>query len=130
MLKKFHHLGFACNSIDRELEIFEKLGYERECDFFEDPQQGVRGIFLVGTGPRVELLENLPGKSTLTPWIEKNIQIYHQAFLVNDISNCLNVLRTQGNIIVVRPVVSVAFGGKKIAFVMMKNRMLIELIEQ
>lgn len=129
MIGKFHHLGFACKSINQESKFFEDLGYNCEGDIFEDINQGIRGVFMTGPGPRMELLENITGSNTLTPWINKGVQLYHQAFCVNDIDSKTDQLRGEGNFVVVHPVSAVAFEGRRIAFIMMRNRMLIELIE-
>ena len=66
----FHHLGYACFDIKTEVKNFSFLGYKMEGNIFCDETQGVAGCFLEGPGPRIELLENLPGSETLSPWIE------------------------------------------------------------
>lgn len=53
---RFHHLGFVTNSCAREAEAPALLGYAPEGKIFADPAQGIRGQFLVGGGPRIELL--------------------------------------------------------------------------
>ena len=76
---------------------------------------------MIGAGPRIELLENISGCNTLTPWIEKGVQLYHQAFCVNDIDSKTDQLRGEGNFVVVHPVSAVAFEGRRIAFIMMRR---------
>ena len=130
MIGKFHHLGFATKSINQEVSTFENLGYTLEGDYFEDSDQGIRGVFMIGAGPRIELLENISGCNTLTPWIEKGVQIYHQAYFVQDIEKTVLQSRLDGNYVVVKPIESIAFEGRRISFVIMKNRMLLEFIEE
>ena len=72
----FHHLGYACTSITRERTVFELLGYKQEGSDFSDPIQGVHGCFLVGPGPRIELLENTVGSRTLTPWLDAGTKLF------------------------------------------------------
>ena len=55
----FHHLGIATRNIDIEYNQWMRFGYRKETEVFKDINQGVKGIFLVGTGPRLELLEPL-----------------------------------------------------------------------
>ena len=53
---KFHHLGVACLDLDKESKPWVTLGYRPEAPDFEDTIQQVRGRFLIGAGPRLELL--------------------------------------------------------------------------
>ena len=54
---RFHHVGVACEDIEVESARWLVLGYVRDGEPFEDPRQGVRGVFLAGQSPRLELLE-------------------------------------------------------------------------
>mgnify|MGYP001627786527 FL=1 len=101
-----------------------------EGEMFVDPQQGITGCFLIGSGPRVELLENLPGSDTLTPWIKAGIKLYHTAYVVPKIDEALSYLKQHRARIVVEPVRAVAFGDREIAFAMLRNKLLVELIQQ
>lgn len=126
---EFHHLGYACTSIAKERQHFAAIGFVQEGADFVDPVQGVSGCFLVGPGPRVELLENLPGACTLTPWLDAGIKLYHFAYLVADMNQALDWARHQRARITVQPVPAVAFGMRHIAFVMCRNGLLLEFIE-
>ena len=126
----FHHTGFATTSIDHELAFFTRVGYTQEGNFFTDPVQGVRGVFIVGGGPRIELLENLPGKSTLTPWLSAGVRLYHHAYFIDDISSGLIWTAEQGGKVLVPPVQSVAFDGRKICFVRFRHGVMLEFIER
>ena len=125
----FHHLGYATQSIKKELISFLSIGYQIEGEHFTDDVQGVEGCFLVGAGPRIELLQNLPGAQTLTPWLNANIKFYHLAYLVPNMDAALIWARNQRAHITVNPVPAVAFEGRLISFVIMRNGVLIEFIE-
>lgn len=124
----FHHLGYACADMAREQAFFSALGYRREGEAFSDPVQGVAGCFLTGAGPRVELLENLPGSATLKPWLDAGIRLYHFAYEVDDLDATLAWCRGQRGKVTVLPVPAVAFGGRRIAFVMFRHGPLLEFI--
>ncbi|OJI04679.1 VOC family protein [Polynucleobacter sp. MWH-Adler-W8] len=126
----FHHIGYATQSIDKEHNFFSSMGYVSEGEDFSDEIQGIRGRFLVGVGPRIELLENLPGSQTLTPWLNAGIKLYHFAYFVTDINKALGWAHNCRGRVTVLPVPAVAFGGRLISFIMLRNGMLIELIEQ
>lgn len=125
----FHHIGYASKSIDREIQVFGKIGYSLEGERFIDENQGVIGQFLVGNGPRMELLENINGRNTLTPILEKGMGMYHFGYQCENLNDSLKLANVQGAIIISEPKVSVAFHGKLIAFVMARNGFIIELIE-
>lgn len=126
----FHHIGYACTAIARERLVLESLGYVLERAEFSDPAQGVRGVFMVGAGPRVELLENLPGSDTLTPWLNAGIKMYHFAYEVDEIQASLAWARERRGIVKVAPVPAVAFEGRLIAFVFFRNGLLTEFIQR
>lgn len=125
----FHHIGYATASIDKELPWFESMGYSAS-DVFVDAIQGVSGCFLSGAGPRIELLENLPESNTLTPWLAAGTRMYHLAYEVNDVAAIVAKAKALRGRLLVGPVPAVAFGGRVIAFVMLRNGLLLELIER
>jgi methylmalonyl-CoA/ethylmalonyl-CoA epimerase len=125
----FHHIGYATTSIERELPWFQSMGYSPS-DAFVDAVQGVSGCFLSGAGPRIELLENLPESDTLTPWLTAGTRMYHLAYEVDDVSAMATRAKTLRGRLLVGPVPAVAFGGRSIAFVMLRNGLLLELIER
>jgi len=126
----FHHVGVACKAIAAEEPFFAMLGYRREGEIFEDPAQGIRGRFLAGQSPRLELLEPLtPGaKGVLGPWLAQGVKLYHLAYLAPRLAPAIDALRGKRARLVVAPVPAVAFAGREIAFLMLPNRLLVELI--
>jgi methylmalonyl-CoA/ethylmalonyl-CoA epimerase len=127
---EFHHIGCATASIERDRSLFEFLGYQIEGEPFSDTLQGVSGCFFCGPGPRIELLENLPGADTLTPWINAGVKMYHFAYWVDDVSNAIDWARSQRAKVIVQPVPATAFGGRHISFVMFRNRLMLEFIQR
>ena len=125
----FHHFGIACRNLDREMRAYTTLGYAPEAADFEDPIQGVAGRFLTGGGPRLELLVALPGSDVLDPWLQGGSRIYHQAFEATDLQGSIDELVADNARVVVEPVPAVAFGGRHIAFLMLRTMSLVELIQ-
>ena len=122
----------ACADIEAEAARLAPLGYVMEAEAFVDPRQGVRGVFLAGQAPRLELLEPLPGREdgVLAPWLAASIKLYHLAYETPDLAGKIAQLRASRAKVVVEPVPAVAFGGRHIAFLLLPNRLLIELIER
>ncbi|WP_296943252.1 VOC family protein [uncultured Massilia sp.] len=129
-MRTFHHLGIACKSIEREEAVYASLGYVREGERFVDPLQGVRGSFMTGDGPRIELLENLPDSTTLAPWLAKGVRVYHMAYLADDFDAEVEVALRAGWKMMRAPLPAIAFGGARVCFLMMPNMQLIELVER
>ena len=124
----FHHVGVACRNFDVEARTFAMLGYRPEGPDFHDTIQGIHGRFLIGAGPRLELLRNEAEPGVLTPWLKKGIRFYHLAYEAVDLSREMSNLERVGAKCIVPPVPAVAFGGRSITFFMMPNVTLIELI--
>lgn len=125
----FHHVGVACNSIERELKIYQQLGYTYERGF-TDSIQGVRGAFICLGGMRLELLENLPGSSTLNVWISREIKLYHIGYYVHSVSGGLKWMKENRVLVTSKPQPAIAFNGRSIVFGMTRNGDLIELISK
>jgi methylmalonyl-CoA/ethylmalonyl-CoA epimerase len=102
----FHHIGYASRSLERELAQFAMLGYTLEGESFVDPEQGIAGCFMTGPGPRIELLENLPGSDTLTPWLNTGIKMYHFAYWVDDMERVYRSPANSPAILFLGPVLS------------------------
>ena len=124
----FHHVGVVSSNIDREAEQLAALGYRPEGEQFVDTTQGVRGLFLAGQFPRLELLSPLATQGTLEPWIRSKAKLYHLAYQTPDLGQAIAELCRRGAKVVVNPVPAVAYGGNQIAFVMLPNMLLVELI--
>jgi methylmalonyl-CoA/ethylmalonyl-CoA epimerase len=125
----FHHVGVACRDIERERRELEHVGYAPEGTEFMDPIQGIKGLFLAEPGSRLELVSPTAPGGVLQPWLDRGSKMYHLAFVVADLRLELDRLIGFRGRLVVGPVPAVAFGGRDIAFVMLPNMMLVELIQ-
>ena len=126
---KFHHIGVACKNIERELKFFEMLGYKPVSDVFVDPEQSIRGVFIAAEGqPQLELLENIFEDGPLTGYLQKGTKFYHYAYETKDIEQTIQQFISEGAM-VVRPVVKAVYFNS-VCFLMLKNMMLVELVEK
>jgi methylmalonyl-CoA/ethylmalonyl-CoA epimerase len=126
----FHHIGVACRDLDAEEGLFAALGYVRERDEVIDELQGVRARFMVGGGPRVELLSNLGDRGALSDYLRKGVKFYHVAYEVDDLDRATAQLAAAGGKRIVEPLPGIAFGMRPLCFVMLPNLVLIELISR
>lgn len=133
----FHHVGVACSSeafargTDRQ--NLDLLGYTPEGDAWVDERLGMRGQFMVagsGSGaPRVELVAPHGTESPVRSWLSQGVKLYHVAFLASDFSAEIEHLRAQRAKLMFPPTPAVAFDNRHVAFVMMPNLLLVEIIE-
>ena len=126
---EFHHIGVATSDIEREFSCYRTFGYRREDKSFIDEIQGIKGLFIISdNGPRLELLENLPGRNTLNKWIDANVKNYHFAYKIKDFDSMLESIRHKRIRALTKPEVSVYF-KKRICFFVLPNKFVIEFIE-
>ncbi|MFB0934322.1 MAG: VOC family protein [Propionivibrio sp.] len=125
----FHHIGYATTCVASDRVFFEQLGYVQEGPDFTDSKQGVLGFFMQGPGPRIELLENLPDRHTLTPWLTAGIKIYHFAYQVTNLDKAVDWARSQRGKMTVSPVPAAAFEGRRICFFAFRKGPMLEFIE-
>lgn len=130
MQLEFHHLGLACRDMAEEQARLTLLGYQAAGPIHFDAKLGVKVQFLEGPGPRLELVEQLPGSTVLEPWLAKGHKIYHMAYFVAELGGAIDYLRAGGAKVMVRPTPAVAFNLALVSFVLLANRLLVELIQK
>ena len=89
----FHHIGVACRNIEKEIQAFAILGYDRDSEIITDPLQGIHCCFLKGPGLRIELLAPTDDTSPLIPWLDRGVKMYHQAFECESVTAAIAQLR-------------------------------------
>lgn len=136
----FHHIGVACRSEafaqGTERQNLELLGYRPEGEEWIDDRLGMRGQFMVADSasvigaPRLELVAPHGKQSPVTPWLARGTKLYHLAFLASDLSSEIKRLRARRAKLMLPPTPGVAFGGRNVAFLMLPNFLLIEIVEK
>ena len=118
----------ATESIQRARRRLEELDTGASIEF-TDHLQGVKGMFLEVGDSRLELLEPLPGDTTLEPWLDQGNRLYQMAFEVEDLDREIALMKIRGVRVVREARPAVAFDGRRVAFLLPIPGMLIELIE-
>lgn len=139
---RFDHIGIAVRDLQAARESYEKLfGYTLLSGPFDDPAQQARVLFLadpqleVGSdnGRRdvvLELVAPLDETSHVARLVDSGVGAYHVCYRVADLDAALDELRGNGCLIVKRPEPAVAYGGRRIAWLYMPTRQLVELVEE
>jgi methylmalonyl-CoA/ethylmalonyl-CoA epimerase len=130
----FHHVGFVVASIPRTVHGFSSmLQTDWDEQIIHDPNQGVRVTFLKSRrpgDPLWELVEPVDEKSPVYSLAIKGGGLHHVCYVVDNLEQALAGARALGALVTRQPMPAVAFGGRRIAWIYSKNRLLIEYLER
>jgi methylmalonyl-CoA/ethylmalonyl-CoA epimerase len=131
---KLHHFGFVVSSIEKSSETFARsLAASWDQKIIFDAIQKVRVTFFRGANsadPLIELVEPAERGSPVTRFLERGGGLHHLCYEVRDLESHLVFCKSVGNIVIRSPVAAVAFGGRRIAWAVSKNKLLIEFLER
>ena len=108
------------------------LGGPTTSEIFHDPLQEVNVTFLYSNsgGPAIELVEPVGSTSGVSKFAERGGGLHHLCYEVESLQAELAFARSQGGIVVKQPLPAVAFGGRRIAWVLTKCKLLVEYLER
>ena len=129
----FHHVGFVVSSIDESVQSFmQSLNAEWDSEVVHDPNQAARVTFLRSKDPAdplFELVEPDGEKSPVLSFAQKGGGLHHLCYVVQSLDTKLSQCRSEGMILVRPPLPAAAFGGRRIAWVYTRSKLLIEYLE-
>ena len=130
---RLHHVGFVVADIAAAMPGFVRsMLAEWDGQSFDDPLQKARVAFLT-TRPgdaQIELVQPLEGDSPVRRFLQdKGGGLHHVCYEVADLEKELADFRARGAVIAKRPKPAVAFGGRRIAWVITAEKLLVELLE-
>jgi methylmalonyl-CoA/ethylmalonyl-CoA epimerase len=127
-----HHMGYLVADIDVAAQRYvDRFGYCIESEKIEDPIQTayVQFLRLPGQSSWLELISPNNEISKLTKALSKGGGWHHTCYEVLNIEQACEALRVQGMLTISPPVPATAFPGRKIAWVMDREKFLVELLE-
>ena len=128
-----HHVGFVVASISAVAPQFAAmLDSDWDGEIIADPLQDSRVSFLrskIASNPLFELVEPLGNESPVRKFLERGGGMHHLCFQVADLEEQLRMSREKGALVTRQPAPAVAFGGRRIAWVFTKTKLLIEFLE-
>jgi methylmalonyl-CoA/ethylmalonyl-CoA epimerase len=131
---KLHHLGFVVSSIKGCSQTFaQALGAAWDGNIVFDPIQKVRVTFFEGrsrSDPLIELVEPAGPDSPVTRFLERGGGLHHLCYEVDDLEAHLQFCKSVGTAVIHQPVQAVAFGGRRIAWAITQNKLLLEFLER
>jgi methylmalonyl-CoA/ethylmalonyl-CoA epimerase len=98
-----------------------------------DPKQTVRVSFFQSRqagDPLFELIEPVGDSSPVASFAKRGGGLHHVCYVVDSLEQKLEESRAQRSLIVRSPVPAVAFGGRRIAWIYTRQKLLIEYLER
>lgn len=128
-----HHIGFVVAEIRSSIQGFcASIGAVWNGSIYEDPKQKVKVAFLT-TRPsqgQIELVEPATDDSPVTKFLrERGGGLHHLCYEVQDLERAVAAFKLKGLVIAKRPLPAVAFDGRRIAWVVTPEKLLLELLE-
>ena len=131
-LLRLHHVGYVVGNIDEIVSSFVKSvnGFWNG-SVYHDPIQRVRVTFIdtPGTNVQIELVEPADEGSPVRSFLLRGGGLHHLCYEVHDCELALRVIRERNGMIVRRPKPATAFEGRRIAWAITSEKLLIELLE-
>ena len=130
---RLHHFGFVVAAIAPCIEAFRhSMDASWDGKIIEDPLQKVRVAFLARGEhePQIELVEPVGDASPVRKFLaEKGGGLHHVCYETDDLKAEVQGFRSRGAILARPALPAAAFGGRKIAWVMTREKLLIEVLE-
>jgi methylmalonyl-CoA/ethylmalonyl-CoA epimerase len=130
---RLHHVGFVVQSIAAVAEEFSRsIAGVWDGRIIQDPVQGARVAFFQGpiaTDALVELVEPVDEVSPVSKFLKRGGGLHHLCYEVGNLETQLRYSRSTGSLVVRPPVPAAAFGGRRIAWVYTKAKLLLEYLE-
>ena len=129
---KIDHIGYAVKRIDRAITAFQKLGYEFE-PVIEEIDRNVKLAFGIKDGYRIELVAPLDKKSEspVDQYLSNAVGTpYHICYESGNFDTELEELVKQGYKVVIEPRPAVAFGNRRVVFMVNIGFGLMEIVEE
>lgn len=129
-LTSIHHIGIVVKSIENSLIYFLNLGYIKKTDKIFEPSQKVNVQFLNLNNVMIELIEPAASASPIDAFLKKGGGLHHLCYSTGNIEETLADFKTNGAVVIYKPYISTSIEGDKVAFIVTKERELIELVEK
>ena len=131
---RLHHIGFVVSSITNGIAGFAaSIRADWKGTIFHDTLQKARVTFLQTPcpgDPLIELVEPAGEGSPVLRFLQKGGGLHHLCYEVEDLGAHLNAVQLKGAAIVRRPLPAVAFENRRIAWVVTKEKLLLEYLER
>ena len=130
---RLHHVGMLVENIEKESQVYQnRFGYEIKSEVVHDPTQTalVQFFKLAHDDVYLEFIAPEGPESKLSNALNKGVRLHHLCYSTDSLEQTCAELRNKGMTLIQAPKNAPAFPGRKIAWLMGRDRVLIELVEQ
>ncbi len=130
---ELHHIGFVVADIEQAITGFKRSTLaEWNGRIWDDPQQQARVAFLDvrGSPVQLELVAPLGEDSPVAQFLERGGGLHHLCYEVAGLEARVAEMRALGNLIVGPPTPAIAFENRRVAWLITREKLLIELLEK
>lgn len=123
---RFHHIGIATDDISKELEeMIRVFGNPEICELCYDPAMKVELCLVNFHGLNMEFVSGEVVKNL----VDKRIKLYHICYEVSNLDLKIKELTQNGALLISEPKEATLFDQRRVAFLMLRNGIIIELLE-
>jgi methylmalonyl-CoA/ethylmalonyl-CoA epimerase len=128
---KIDHICFAVKKLQDGIDYWERVfGYKQMTKIVENSRQKVKVTFLKKEDSiTIKLIEPVEGNQSLQNFVNRGGGFHHVCFKCSDIEEKIDELKNEGLILLVPPQEGEAFNNNKIAFLLARYGLNIELID-
>ena len=128
---KIDHICFAVKNLQDGIDYWERVfGYKQMTKIVENSRQKVKVTFLKKDDSiTIKLIEPIEGNQSLQNFVNRGGGFHHVCFKCSDIEEKIDELKNEGLILLVPPQEGEAFNNNKIAFLLARYGLNIELID-
>jgi methylmalonyl-CoA/ethylmalonyl-CoA epimerase len=126
-----HHIGVLVSDIAARSEDYLRMGYSARTAIIHDPRQTALVRFLSHhrDSTYLELVAPDGPTSLLASALRKNAGLHHLCYATDDIAATLAAFRDRSGVVISEPTPSVAFCNSRIAWLLTRDHVLLELVE-
>ena len=128
---KIDHICFAVKNLQDGIDYWERVfGYKQMTKIVENLRQKVKVTLLKKDDSiTIKLIEPVESNQSLLNFVNKGGGFHHVCFKCSDIEGKIDELKNKGLILLVPPQEGEAFNNNKIAFLLARYGLNIELID-
>ena len=128
---RFAHIGMITGDMVRCKDMVKQIfGAEPVSPVVADPKQEAFLQMFKSGQTFLELISPMTEESNVqTALNRKGEGVAHLCFETDDLAKTLDIVHALGALVFSQPTPAVLFGGKRVAFVMLPNKMIIEFVE-
>jgi methylmalonyl-CoA/ethylmalonyl-CoA epimerase len=130
---RLHHVGYAVREIGPIAETYgERFGYSAETTVIHDPRQTayVQFLRLAGDQAFLEFVAPDGPESKLTAAAKRGGGLNHLCYTAGPLEETIAALEQSGMKLISEPMPGVAFGGRRICWLLGGDPLPIELVER